>query len=244
MIKKIKSKFSTKTKNNIRNLPHLLSNFRKPKIFCISFQRTGTTSTGQFFRDHNYRVAIYKVSKNNQWTLAWMEGDYESIFKSFAFKSHQVYEDDPWWCSDFYKVLFHRFPKAKFILLERDKHKWFNSMINHSNGKTLGNTFIHSSIYKRQKEFYDLRLGDDQIYNYKANNLLPLNESHREHYENIYTLRNYEVKEFFEKFGPERLFNGQLNDQTVWEKMGKFFNIKVTDDYNVHANKTSEKKPQ
>lgn len=50
---------------------------RKPKIFVISFQRTGTTSTGRFLSDHNYRVATYSISKRNNWTLKWFKGDFE-----------------------------------------------------------------------------------------------------------------------------------------------------------------------
>ncbi len=129
--------------------------FLKNKIFCISYQRTGTTSTGQFFKDHGYKVATYGVSKHNAWTQSWLKGDYEKIFKSLHFKNHQVFEDDPWWCTDFYKVLFHRFPKAKFVLLERDADKWFNSMVSHSNGQTLGNTHTHSVLYNRTDEFYN-----------------------------------------------------------------------------------------
>ena len=37
------------------------------KIFCISFQRTGTTSVGQFFKDHGYLVATNPVSRANDW---------------------------------------------------------------------------------------------------------------------------------------------------------------------------------
>ena len=68
------------------------------------------------------------LEKDN-WTNKWFEGDYDFIFDDYRFKLSQVFEDDPWWCSDFYKVLFHRFPRSKFILIERDADRWFDSMI-------------------------------------------------------------------------------------------------------------------
>ena len=51
---------------------YLRASFGK-KIFCISFQRTGTTSTGQFFIDHGYSVATWAVGKRNKWSVRWIE---------------------------------------------------------------------------------------------------------------------------------------------------------------------------
>ena len=135
--------------SKIKAIPGVLRAISSPKIFCISVQRTGTTSVGQFFRDHNFRVATWNDSRKNNWTLNWIKGDHKRIFESRDFKLNQVFEDDPWWCLDFYKILFHRFPNAKFILIERDADRWFDSMVSHSNGKTLGNTHQHTLLYNR-----------------------------------------------------------------------------------------------
>ena len=205
----------------------------KPKIFCISFQRTGTTSVGKFFTDHNFRVATSQTTRSNSWTLNWFKGDYERIFNSLDFRSKQVYEDDPWWCLDFYKVLFHRFPNSKFILLERDADKWFDSMVTHSGGKTLGNTLIHSHLYRREKEFYN-SFGTKGSYENKFDNLLLISEDRRSHYTDIYKIRNQEIKEFFERFDNERLFYGDLEDSEKWVKMGLYCGFSVDPNYSVH----------
>ena len=213
----------------------------KNKIFCISMQRTGTTSVGQFFRDNGYKVAGYHRERSGEWSYKRFIGDFEGIFKSKAFKNHQVFEDNPWWSPDFYKFLLHRFPNAKFILLTRDPDKWFDSMINHSNGKTLGNTFRHSKIYRREKEFYNMFPDEDY---YKTithiDNRMDLNETHREHYKAIYKIRNKEIVEFFNNLKPEALFTGTLEDDLKWEKLASFFNIKIPHGYKVHANKSKE----
>lgn len=215
---------------------------QKPKIFCISFQRTGTTSVGEFFREHGYRVAGYEKERSLKWAALRLVGDYEAIFKSQVFLEHQVFEDNPWWEGDFYKVLYHRFPDAKFILLTRDADKWFDSMVNHSNGKTLGNTFRHAKNYGREKEFYEC-FSDLEYYKTmeKIDNLMLIEEKHRSHYKSVYNLRNKEVIEFFNAFSQDSLFVGELEDEQKWVKMGAFFKIEVGKGYNVHANKTVTK---
>jgi hypothetical protein len=206
-----------------------------PRIFCISFQRTGTTSVGRFFADHGFKVATWQVSFANAWSLAWFEGDHERIFASADFKAHQVFEDDPWWLSDFYKVLFHRFPDARFVLLERDADQWFDSMVSHSKGRTLGNTHRHAHIYDRSDE-YALLSGSPGSYSNTIDNLLPLGEAHRTHYKRIYLNRLREVRLFFDRFGPERLFQGRLEEVDIWKRMGDAFGIMVKDGYVAHAN--------
>lgn len=205
------------------------------KIFCISFQRTGTTSVGRFFHEHGFVVAPWQTAKANEWIASWFKGDHERIFSSADFQRCQVFEDVPWGGNDFYKVLFHRFPDARFILLERDPKKWFDSMVSHSNGRTLGNTHRHAHIYRREEEFH--ALGQLKgLYTEEIDNLLPLNETHRAHYQSIYTTMNREAWMFFEVHGKERLFRGTLEDPELWKKMGAFFGVFVKEGYSVHVN--------
>ncbi|MEP5253980.1 MAG: sulfotransferase [Winogradskyella arenosi] len=212
---------------------------KKNKIFCVSFQRTGTTSVGQFFKDFGYKVASYDSKRSSNWSTLRFLGDYENIFKSKDFKNHQVFEDNPWWEEDFYKVLFHRFPDAKFILFTRDADKWFDSMVSHSKGKTLGNTFRHSSIYNRKEEFYNTF---PNLSFYKSiatiDNLLEINETHRTHYKKIYNLRNKEIVDFFNAVSPSSLFTTQLEDADKWQRLAAFFDIELSSNYQVHANKS------
>ncbi|EPR74705.1 Tetratricopeptide TPR_2 [Winogradskyella psychrotolerans RS-3] len=212
---------------------------KKNKIFCVSFQRTGTTSVGQFFKDFGYKVASYDQKRSSKWSAKRFLGDFESIFKSKDFKNHQVFEDNPWWEQDFYRVLYHRFPNAKFILFTRDADKWFDSMVSHSKGKSLGNTFKHSSIYNRKEEYYKMFPNLDYYKTiYGNDNLLDINETHRAHYKNIYNLRNKEIVDFFNAISPNSLFAAQLEDADKWKRLGDFFNIELPNNYQVHANKS------
>lgn len=231
-------RFAEKFDRKVKRLISQSSFKNTSKIFCISLQRTGTKSTGRFFNDHGYSVATYYVSRQNSWTVSYFEGNYEEIFRSKDFRSSQVFEDDPWWLSDFYRVLYHRFPKSKFILLERDANKWFDSMVSHSSGRTLGNTHIHCTQYQRLVEFHKMGLANANPYIGVIDNALPLGEEQREHYTNFYKVRNEEVKIFFQHHDSRRLFHAHLEDEELWQNMGRFFEIAVEPGYEVHLNKT------
>ena len=209
------------------------------KIFCISFQRTGTTSVGEFFRIFGYASRGWPECEKNDWSQLWYDGDYESIFSSKDFLSGQVFEDSPWWHPEFYKVLFHRFPDSKFILLMRDPNKWFASMLSHSSGKIIGNDKRHCKIYRRELEFYSL-LESNSIAcpsESRHSKQISLNENEK-HYKGIYKLHNREVVDFFERVSPNSLFTCRLEDPYKWQKLGQFFGINVPPYFEVHKNKS------
>ena len=209
-----------------------------PKIFCISMQRTGTTSVGDFFEYHGYKRSGWPDVKKYNWGKKWFDGDYESILNSKAFFEKQMFEDSIGSFGDGYKFLFHRFPNAKFILLTRDKDKWFNSMLSHSNGKTLGNTFMHCCIYNRESEYYNF-IGERHNYNsVDVDNLMELTEEHRKHYTQIYKNRNRQALDFFKCEDPNntRFIHLKLEDIEKWKKLGAFFGFTVKDDFEMHSN--------
>lgn len=111
-------------------------------------------------------------------------------------------------------------------------------MVSHSKGKTLGNTHLHSTQYYRLKEFHATAAGHENIYTEVIDNALPLGEAQREHYTSFYSIRNKEVKLFFKHYDHTRLFNANLEDGDLWQKMGRFFHINVHEGYNVHINKS------
>ena len=208
------------------------------KIFCISMQRTGTTSVGAFFDHFGYEVATWGVQKRNRWTKLWFNGQLENIFRSFDFKTHNVFEDNPWWCGEFYRLLYHRFPKSSFVLFERDPDLWFDSMVRHSDGQTLGNTYRHSVEYNRNDEFYEKLGHTDHMYTDEIDNLMSL-KGRRNHYTRYYSARNRRVADFFRKNDPSRLVHLQLEDELKWKKLGAAFNIDVPDGFEVHKNASS-----
>lgn len=240
VIKKILIYF--KVINVVKKIILYISIFKyknEPRIFCISMQRTGTTSVGRFFFDFGFRWAGWPISESNQWSVACYNGNYEEIFSSSDFKINNAFEDAPWFYPGFYKVLYHRFPNAKFILFTRDFDSWYQSMINHSGGDVIGRSVIHCKIYRRELEYFDLlRAGEineeneNRIGTKKTMKLI----NKAEHYEEIYRLHALEVKDFFKRNSPDSLHVGSLDDPLKWKKLGVFLDIKVPDDYNSHEN--------
>lgn len=218
----------------------LFKRVNKSKIFCLSMQRTGTTSVGKFFKEYGFKVAGWKVSNRNKWSYSWELGDFETIFNSKDFKDNQVFEDDPWWLPEFYKVLYHRFPDSKFILFTRNEDAWFNSMMNHSGGKVLGNTKLHCKAYRREEDFFELIPDQKGRLDYDAkriDNLLEL-RGYEEHYKKIYNIRNQEIKDFFAKKSSRSLFTCELEDSSKWSKLAQFMGLKISGGLEVHENKS------
>lgn len=209
------------------------------RVFCVSMQRTGTTSVGKFFRDFGLRWAGWPADLKNNWSGSWYEGDFESIFSSLDFRTANAFEDSPWFCPDFYKVLFNRFPNAKFVLFTRDPDAWFQSMINHSKGNVIGRSRSHSKVYRRELEYYDLLHSgaiDEEVENQLKSEKKMKIAGHAEHYKEIYRLHNTEVQDFFRRHSPESLHVGRLEDPDKWKKLGKFLAIDVPDNYASHEN--------
>ncbi|MEH6454298.1 MAG: sulfotransferase, partial [Psychromonas sp.] len=216
-----------------------------PKVFCISMQRTGTTSVGKFFQDFEFRWAGWPADEKNKWSSSRFNGDYEAIFSSIDFKAANAYEDSPWFAPEFYKVLYHRFPNAKFILFTRDPDAWYQSMVKHSKGDVIGPTINHCKVYRREIEYYDLldageidEENENQIHTKKTMKLT----DQPEHYKKVFHLHTTEVKAFFSKFSPESLHVGRLEDPEKWQKLGEFLKIEVPEDYDTHENQSRDRK--
>lgn len=214
------------------------------KVFCISVQRTGTTSVGKFFRDFGYRWAGWPADEKEGRSLAWYAGDYEAIFSSPVFQEANAFEDSPWWLPDFYKVLFHRFPGSKFVLFMRDPDAWFDSMVSHSSGYVIGDNRSHCKVYRREIEFYELldagRISDKEYPDIERDAMMTL-AGHAGHYKALYRLHEREVVDFFGRYSPGSLFCAQLEDGDKWQRLGAFLGVTVPEDYDARLNVSSRR---
>ena len=234
-----------KTQGSVAPSPSLQTQYfddDAERYFCISMQRTGTTSVGKFFRDYGFQWAGWPQDAKNDWSGYWYEGDYEKIFASPDFRAANAFEDSPWFLPGFYKILFWRFPKSKFILFTRNADTWFQSMVRHSGGNVLGRSKIHSKVYRRELEYFDLvnsgamnEIIENDRQSEKTMKLFGL----AEHYKDIYRLHTLEVQEFFQRHCPEALHVGTLEDPEKWVKLGNFLDLDVPAHYESHENKSS-----
>jgi len=96
------------------------------KIFCIGFQKTGTSSIGKALEILGYRtcgaVALQEQDPTKIRTTAFANVD-----------KFDAFQDNPW--PLLYLELDQRFPGSKFILTRRDPQSWIKSVVRH-----FGNT--------------------------------------------------------------------------------------------------------
>ncbi|MBU0620486.1 MAG: hypothetical protein KJ795_01430 [Gammaproteobacteria bacterium] len=210
----------------------------KGKIFCLSMQRSGTSSVGDFLEQWGYRRAGHPLSRSKNWTKHWLNGNYDAIFQDQVFRDHDVFEDDPWWCPDFFKYVFHKVPDSRFILLTRDSDAWFKSMISHSNGFSLGITDIHAKIYRREDDLLWLQKNIKGFNGAAAQAMTVFDKA--SHYKSAYERHTNEVKAFFGSFAPDALFVGQLNNPEIWGEISEWLALPKKDGIklNVHTHKT------
>jgi len=209
----------------------------KGKIFCLSMQRSGTTSVGDFLEQWGYKRVGHPLSRSKNWTKLWLSGNYDAIFQDPLFRDYDIFEDDPWWCPDFFKYAFHKIPDSRFILLTRDSDAWFKSMISHSNGYSLGLTDIHAKIYRREDDLLWLQ-NNIEGFNCTAPQAMTLFDK-ASHYKSVYERHTNEVKAFFDKFAPSALFVGQLNNQNIWGEIAEWLTLPDRGglNMNVHTHK-------
>lgn len=214
------------------------------RYFCVSMQRTGTTSVGRFFRDYGFQWAGWPHSEKNRWYRLAYDAAFETIFSSPDFRKSNAFEDSPWFFPDFYKFLYHRFPNSKFILFTRDPDAWFQSMLKHSRGNILGETRVHCKVYRRELEYFNLLHSgvldeaiENQLFSEKTMKITGLDE----HYKNIYIRHSIEVQDFFGRHAPAALHVGRLEDPQKWQKLGAFLGLNVPMEYESHENESKRK---
>lgn len=92
----------------------------KTKVFCIGFQKTGTTSLGRALEILGYRVCGPVGVTNpdiSRKALEWAEA---------RVSQYDAFQDNPW--PLLYKELDHRYPGSKFILTTRHPRSWIRSV--------------------------------------------------------------------------------------------------------------------
>lgn len=193
------------------------------KIFCVSFQRTGTTSVRKFLSELGYPVAPNTVSKRNTWSQKAYDGNFDSIFRDPEFICYQAFQDHPWFFPEIYKVLYHKFPKAQFILFERDPDDWFDSMIAlaHKPQGNFSSPEIHAWTYRREEEFQHKTERGEHFESLSEMDIKTL-EIQREHYKRVYIRRNKEVRNFFANKNSDRLFYSTLENPDKWNMLAHF----------------------
>lgn len=97
----------------------------RPKVFCIGFQKTGTTSLYAALERLGYRTAAVA---GRDWTAERLAAEGARLCIETA-RDFDAAQDMPW--PIFFRELDAAYPGSKFILTVRDPEKWFASIEGH-----------------------------------------------------------------------------------------------------------------
>lgn len=111
------------------------------KVFCVGFQKTGTSSLGLALAQLGSRVTGYHPFRH---LAAQPDLDMETVWEVArpVAEAHDAAKDTPW--PVLYRQLDEAFPNAKFVHIVRDPDSWIRSVV-----KDFGNHHneIHRLIY-------------------------------------------------------------------------------------------------
>lgn len=91
------------------------------KVFCIGYNKTGTTSVGKAFEMLGYRNSSFNKKNWNN----YKKGDISSVLKYTS--KFDSFDDLPWLKEDMIPLLDKTFPNSKFVYLEREEEEWKQS---------------------------------------------------------------------------------------------------------------------
>jgi hypothetical protein len=97
----------------------------KRKVFCIGFQKTGTTSLDKALKTLGYKVAgvFGREQSLEEFRRTFVQRGLEIAAK------HDAVQDMPW--PLMFRELDSAFPGSKFILTVRETDKWYRSIADH-----------------------------------------------------------------------------------------------------------------
>lgn len=111
--------------NNIKNIQRRIEVYRKPKIFGIGLNKTGTTSLKTAMEELGFSTGYQP--KAEKLILDWKNRNFKNLI-SYCYTA-QFFQDVPFSLPFTYVALDNAFPGSKFILtIRNDDHQWYNSI--------------------------------------------------------------------------------------------------------------------
>ena len=94
-----------------------------PKVICVGYWKTGTTTIGRTLNIYGYRNTSFKKKCLDLYGAQ----KYNKLIRYAA--KYDSMDDMPWNLTPMLPLLFDKFPNSKFILTERDPNKLLQSRI-------------------------------------------------------------------------------------------------------------------
>lgn len=209
-------------------------NKKQHKVFCIGFNKTGTTTLEQTLIQLGYKMG--NQAKGELLFLDWFKRDFKSIIKHC--NTADAFQDIPFSLPYTFMMLDQYYKNAKFVLTVRDSElQWYESLTKfHSKlwgeGKRLPTAEdMKNATYRYRGFTYEsfkliYNTPDDDLYN-KA--ILT----------KLYKLHNYTVEDYF-RGNPEKFLIINVSKSSDYAKLCTFLGKPVKADDFPWKNKTSD----
>ncbi|GAB5538580.1 MAG: hypothetical protein Salg2KO_06830 [Salibacteraceae bacterium] len=200
------------------------------KIFCIGFNKTGTSSLAKLFEGLGYKVA--QQYPGELLARNCSKGDYQPLF-DFVRQEGQFFQDVPFSMMGVFIPLAEEFPDSKFILSIRDDASvWYTSLVEYHSalfgaGSVPTSEDLKSATYGHKGWLYELMkllfdTPDHDLYNREI-----LTGKYNQHID--------EVKSYFDH-QPERLLVINLKSEDAPDRISDFLGLEKRIKGIPHAN--------
>jgi len=199
------------------------------KIFCIGYNKTGTSSLDVFMKNHKFIGPNDDIFSHN------LESYFSKNYNTFEYMIKNRYDkcnwfqDVPFSLPNMYRFIDVSFPNSKFILTVRSSdEEWFNSLVRFHKK-------IFSNIYHSPSENNYIYKG--WLYDYLT---IGLGSPKHDPYNKEYLIKSYnnhinDVKEYFKN--TDKLFIMNLKENKIKE-LCDFLDIKTVSNKFPHINKS------
>ncbi|MGB5982857.1 MAG: sulfotransferase [Nonlabens sp.] len=192
---------------------------KKPKVFCIGFNKTGTTTIKYTLEEHNYKMNVQ--SKASVFLKDWKTRNFKPLIKYC--EKYEAFQDFPFSFPYTYIALDLAFPNSKFILTVRDTPEvWYKSITTFhgklwANGKTPSKEDLMNAV-----RHYKGRPWEVNRSIFKTPESDPYNE---EILKEQYVDHIKSVKEYF-RFRPDDFLVINVSKNDDYRKMCDFLKVK------------------
>ncbi len=189
------------------------------KVFCVGFNKTGTTSLQDTFGRWKFGVA---PTINGTMLLQEIKcGIYKGLI-DLCNKNYNFYQDVPFSLPGIYKIIHEHFPDAKFILLTRDSDAWwhsiktFHKLLFSKDGTDLTEQKLRSSGFAYKGFIWD-------YYNYTFQPETGSVLYDRNKLVKVFEQHNHDVTQYF--CGSPNFISIDISKSTDYDRLCTFMNI-------------------
>lgn len=214
----------------LQNFGRARSSTSQRKIFCIGYNKTGTTSVAKVLGDYGFRLP-HQQFQERMTTLATWRNDYRPLKKLIL--SYDAFHDLPFSQGETYVACDALFPDSRFILTVREPNDWFDSLIRFDmkryGWRSLDDAneafFLDKKHYLQKNYCYEgvammLRTAVGQATKVDWSLLYD-----RDHYIHRYSQRNEAIQRYFAN-RPEQLLVIDLGQETDTQRIRDFLGLR------------------